>query len=98
MTSWRVWALFVGLLVFAGGVWAWSAGGGIVLMVIGAIAVVTALVEPIYGRANGKPSGSAWRPTDERFVDPESGELVTVWFNPATGERSYVTGGDRKPL
>ncbi|MEP7130959.1 MAG: hypothetical protein ABI770_07515 [Sphingomicrobium sp.] len=28
--------------------------------------------------------------SDEKFVDPESGKLLTVWFDPATGDRRYV--------
>jgi hypothetical protein len=31
-----------------------------------------------------------WLPTDERFVDLESGKLVTVFYKPSTGERRYV--------
>ncbi len=34
-------------------------------------------------------SGDAFRPTDEVFRDPGSGELVRVYENPATGERQY---------
>jgi len=34
--------------------------------------------------------GAPWQATDERFVDPDSGRMVTVYFNPATGERRYV--------
>jgi hypothetical protein len=34
--------------------------------------------------------GREWQATPERFVDPESGQVVTVFFNPATGERRYV--------
>lgn len=30
-----------------------------------------------------------WRPTGERFVDPASGKLTEVYFNPTTGERDY---------
>jgi hypothetical protein len=29
--------------------------------------------------------------TDERFIDEESGKTVTVYVDPATGERTYVT-------
>ena len=28
--------------------------------------------------------------TGERFVDPETGALMEVWYDAATGERSYV--------
>jgi hypothetical protein len=41
--------------------------------------------------------GRDWQATTERFVDPESGRLVTVFFNPATGERRYVTGTAQHP-
>lgn len=34
------------------------------------------------------PPGFA--PTPERFVDPETGTPVQVWFNAETGERRYV--------
>ncbi|WP_375396972.1 hypothetical protein [uncultured Sphingomonas sp.] len=30
-----------------------------------------------------------WRATGEKFLDEASGRLVTVWFNPTTGERDY---------
>jgi hypothetical protein len=35
----------------------------------------------------GAAKGSA---TGERFVDPETGALMEVWYDPSTGERSYV--------
>ena len=36
--------------------------------------------------------GPDWVPTNERFVDPESGSFVTVFYQPSTGERRYVIG------
>ena len=30
------------------------------------------------------------QPTGERFVDPRTGEVTEVYYDPATGERSYV--------
>ncbi len=36
------------------------------------------------------PPGPDWQRTDERFVDPETGKLVTVYFHPRTGERRYI--------
>jgi hypothetical protein len=47
--------------------------------------------------ADGRP-GRDWQATPERFVDPETGRLVTVFLNPATGERRYVAGDDRRPV
>ena len=36
------------------------------------------------------PAGKGWSRTTERFVDPKSGRLVTVYVKPITGERAYV--------
>jgi hypothetical protein len=61
------------------------------LAVPGSILLLALLVErwrykPL---SSGRP-GADWVPTDERFVDPESGRLVTVFYQPSTGERRYV--------
>lgn len=90
MTGWRNWALALGVLVAIGGVLLWRAGAGPMIFVFGALMVITAALEPVYGRANGKPRGASWHRTDERFVDPETGKLVSVWFDPDSGERRYV--------
>ena len=37
-----------------------------------------------------RPPGPAWQATGERFIDPETGKLVDVYFDPHTGERRYV--------
>jgi hypothetical protein len=37
-----------------------------------------------------RPPGPDWVPTDERFIDPETGKLVTVYHHPRTGERRYI--------
>jgi hypothetical protein len=49
-----------------------------------------------YQRLAAAPPGPGWYPTNERFVDPETGELVTVYFHPPTGERRYVAGQRRR--
>jgi len=46
--------------------------------------------------SDGRPGGG-WQATPERFVDPETGRLVTVFLNPATGERRYVAGDKSRP-
>jgi hypothetical protein len=43
-----------------------------------------------YKRVAGNRPGPEWVATGERFVDPESGELITVYYRPSTGERRYV--------
>jgi hypothetical protein len=51
---------------------------------------VTSLVERSYGAPSRPPSGLGLGPTEERFVDSETGQMVTVWYDPVTGERRYV--------
>ena len=88
--GWRGWALTAGVLLAVCGVALWASGGGWMLLIVGSVVIVTVLLEPVYGRATNRPLGGNWRPTDEKFVDPESGKLLTVWFDPATGDRRYV--------
>lgn len=43
--------------------------------------------------------GPDWVQTQERIVDPSSGETLEVWFHPRSGERAYVRarrGEDRR--
>ncbi len=86
--------LFVagGLLVFAGVMLvrhgfipaAWLTGIGLIL--IGGL-----LIERWrYKQLDAPRPGPDWQATGERFVDPESGKLVAVYFHPTTGERRYV--------
>jgi hypothetical protein len=51
-----------------------------------------------YGAVQRRPVESGWQQTSERFIDDASGRAVTVWFNPATGERRYVDGESSKDL
>jgi len=69
----------------------WPLKAVIPLGIWGAILAGGPLVERWrYQRLTDGRPGRDWQPTSERFVDPESGHLVTVFFNPATGERRYV--------
>jgi hypothetical protein len=45
-----------------------------------------------YKMLTSRRPGPDWVSTNERFVDPESGNLVTVFYQPSTGERRYVVG------
>jgi hypothetical protein len=45
------------------------------------------------GRSGLAPE-ARFRPTGERFVDPETGRLTAAWADPATGERRYVDEGE----
>jgi hypothetical protein len=95
-------ALYViGLLLVAGAAAAALAGCGsfaLRLAIPGLALVLALLVERWrYKRVTGEPPGPGWVATGERFVDPESGALVTVYFNPASGERRYVAQSGSSP-
>ena len=45
-----------------------------------------------------RPPGPDWQQSDERFVDPSSGEVLEVWFQPNSGERAYVRAGNSDGL
>ncbi|HVZ69366.1 MAG TPA: hypothetical protein VG891_07865 [Rhizomicrobium sp.] len=54
------------------------------------------VIGTIYERYRYKPleegrPGSGWVATSERFIDDETGKSVTVYLDPTTGERKYVT-------
>jgi hypothetical protein len=38
------------------------------------------------------PPGPDWTFTGERFLDPQSGAMLEVWYSSRTGERAYVRG------
>jgi len=64
----------------------WLLVNGCVL--IGAIVFERWRYRPSIDRSKGR-----WQPTGERFVDPGTGRLVDVFYNPDTGERDYVEVG-----
>jgi len=49
----------------------------------------------VYKPIRPEPPGPGWEQTAERFIDPRSGQGVTVYFNPRTGERRYIGEGNR---
>jgi len=58
--------------------------------------MLTVLVWALFRRGGYKrrpldaPPGPDWVKTEERFVDPSTGETLDVWFHAASGERAYV--------
>jgi hypothetical protein len=40
--------------------------------------------------------GAGWVKTAERFIDPDTGQPVDVFYNPASGERQYVSQEPKK--
>ena len=58
----------------------------------GACSVVRLSVEHWrYKPVSARTPEQGWVATNERFVDPESGQLITVYYQPSTGERRYVS-------
>lgn len=86
----------LGALALAGGtLLTMQAGGGIGLMLIGALLIASLALEGRYGRP-GAPTDvppHAWELTGERFVDDETGQLLEVWIDPLAGERRYEPAG-----
>lgn len=59
------------------------------LAVNGVILVSAVLLERKRYRARVDRTRGYWQLTGERFVDPATGRLMEVSYNPVTGERDY---------
>ena len=57
----------------------------------GLITVGTVLERVIYKPLLRGSPGPGWVKTAERFVDPDTGQPVDVFYNPTSGERQYVS-------
>ena len=67
-----------------------SAQGWIILALVVMGAIVALFGWDRYRGGRKAPSGPAdAAPTDEVFIDPETGRRMRVWFDPATGRRDY---------
>lgn len=65
------------------------------LAFIAGIFFVGSLFERVrYKKLENADPGPGWQETEERFIDPETKKRVTVFFNPTSGERRYVTKGN----
>jgi membrane protein implicated in regulation of membrane protease activity len=59
----------------------------------GAVVVLSIVYERFrYKPLESAAPGPGWTKTEERFIDDETGEAVTVWLQRETGERRYVRG------
>jgi hypothetical protein len=70
---------------------------GMWVALVGAVLVVVSAMEQVRYRLSSGSSDRSLRPTAERFVDPTTGQLLQVWIDPASGERSYVPDGESPP-
>jgi len=60
------------------------------LLVNGAIFTLGLIFERWRYKPVKTPQATKGSPTGERFIDPKSGELMEVYYDAASGERSYV--------
>jgi len=87
--------LGIGVFLLAAAIVAALAGCPVPLVAWLAVAGLVLTAGIVFERGRYKPAapdrpGPDWVATDERFVDPASGETVTVFYQPTTGERRYV--------
>jgi hypothetical protein len=89
----------LGILCLAGAAFMMTAGRGtwifsIELGVLGILILATTFFERRYRGA--KSGATTWQDTGERFIDPTTGRLTQVRYNPQTGERAYLPADDKK--
>ena len=60
------------------------------LLLFGTLLILGTVFERWRYKQPKSASAARGSATGERFIDPESGALMEVWYDPATGERSYV--------
>lgn len=64
------------------------------LSIWGGLMLLAVLLERWRYVASRGPLTGDWVRTEERFVDPESGETMRVFYNPKSGERRYEKSAD----
>jgi hypothetical protein len=67
------------------------------LLIVGGLITIGTLLEcVIYKPLLRERPGAGWVKTAERFIDPDTGQPVDVFYNPASGERQYVSQEPQK--
>ncbi|HET6893957.1 MAG TPA: hypothetical protein VFH72_01075 [Candidatus Baltobacteraceae bacterium] len=84
--------ILAAIVVFMLARYAWPAS--LELLVFGVLIVASLVFERRYRRNRMRSATQPWEPTGERFMDPSSGKLVQVYYNPKTGERDYRESTD----
>jgi hypothetical protein len=84
----------IGAVCFLAGIAALITGffpPALVFVFWGAVIVLGTVCERvIYKRIELGSPGPGWQRTTERFLDDQTGQPVTVYVEPKTGERAYV--------
>ena len=90
----RLLIIIYGLLFLAGAALAVLADAAVVLIAYLAINGVVVAGAVLFERRGYRPlldqAHGEWQQTGERFIDPVSGHLMEVRYNPSTGQRDYV--------
>jgi hypothetical protein len=90
----RRWLIGLGVLYLAVGAYLLSIHVALVLaiyLVVGGAVLAGSIVLERRGyRPHVDHARGRWQRTGERFIDPSSGRLMEVHYNPDTGEREYV--------
>ena len=88
----RAAVLIVAAALAAGGLLAWATGHpqGLSVALWGSILLLATLFERWRYRQAPRSAGGPWIATEERFVDPETGKTMQVWYEPRSGARRYV--------
>lgn len=99
MTVLRNIVLGAGVLMLAAGiiVAGSSLPGALWLLIAGGVITAGTLLERvIYKPLRSEKPGAGWIKTAERFIDPDTGRAVDVFYNPTSGERQYVSHEQKK--
>lgn len=65
------------------------------LLLFGGLLTASAVFERWRYKQPKTAAAARGTPTGERFVDPESGALMEVYYDASTGERTYVKVADK---
>jgi len=88
----RTAVLLFGCLVLLAGAFLCTKGagyGGVQVLIFGAIFVLGTLFERWRYNNKNAAADADWQVTAERFVDPETGKVMEVLYDPRSGERRY---------
>jgi hypothetical protein len=82
--------ILIGLVLLGFGIitWRYAGAAGFPPLAAGVLLLLGTLFEGRY-RPRVRSGNEGWEPTGERFIDPGTGKLVDVVYNPQTGEREY---------
>jgi uncharacterized protein (DUF58 family) len=92
--------LWIATLLAMGGLVLLVAGvpaPGVPFLLAGGVLLLALVFERWRYRSEPAADGGRWHRTEERFEDPESGQIMEVQFDPATGQRRYVRVDQRSP-